>query len=125
MQKFLAFGVSPENPACGTEFRGSRAPAALPGEPFHLVVCLSLSEWLLLSQDGNPMDAPWMVKLNSTSTRCFSLIYSRMLFYLVPAFFSAGYPAGWRRGGPTRQRPRPRTFSGGFSRRQIDRLKNQ
>jgi len=40
------------------------------------------------------MDTPWMVKLNSTSARCFSLIYRRMPFYLVPAFFSAGHPAG-------------------------------
>ena len=79
MQKFLAFGVSPENLACGTEFRGSRAPAALPGEPFHLGVCLILSGWLLLSQDGNPMDTLggetefnlYLVLFADLQTRCF------------------------------------------------------
>jgi hypothetical protein len=44
------------------------------------------------------MDTPWMVKLNSTSTRCFSLIYSRMLFTSFrpssPPVIPAGLAAG-------------------------------
>jgi len=38
---------------------GSRTLAARPGEPSHLVVCLSLNEWLLPGRDREPDRIPW------------------------------------------------------------------
>ena len=48
------------------------------------------------------MHACWVVKLNFTSTRRLSLIYSRMFFYLVPVFFSASQAGStiWGEPGP-------------------------